>query len=259
MIHINFAEPDDSQEHWYRDWKIRATAETARAMEAFQNDQPYEFDASIWTSLKKYLLNVFNGKCAYCESKIEHISSGDMEHFRPKKKVTGDKKHKGYYWLAYNLRNLFPSCEKCNRAGGKMNQFPVERHIRVYSPTQELTEEVALLLNPYDDHPENHIKFVMPTDFDNESLIVGTITHGDEKGETSIKVFKLDRPALNERRRQAQINIRSRLYFAMQSTSTLASLRNELRTGREEYSAACCAFADGWFDSRRKAFQDELD
>lgn len=248
MIHIPFKEPEETTENqWYKDWKAKADQETARAIEAFRNQKPapYEFDNKIWTSVKRYLLKVFNGKCAYCESKIEHISSGDVEHFRPKKKVAGDKTHKGYYWLAYKLKNLFPSCEKCNRAGGKMNQFPVERHIRVYGPAEDPTLEAALLVNPYDDEPGDHIQFVLPTDLNDESLIVGTVQGLDEKGKISIEVFKLDRSPLNERRRRAQINIRLRLHQAV-ATGKLGLVASELREGREEYSAACYAFAEAW-------------
>jgi uncharacterized protein (TIGR02646 family) len=258
MIHVDYHEPDESPENqWYKDWKTKAENETARAIEAIKQKKspdPYEFDAKIWTSVKRYLLKVFNGKCAYCESKIEHISSGDVEHYRPKKKVAGDKTHQGYYWLAYNLRNLFPSCEKCNRAGGKMNQFPVERHIRVYSPTDDPTQEVALLLNPYEDQPQKHLEFVLPPDFADERLVLGTICGLDEKGKASIRVFKLDRDPLNERRRTAQINIRSRLQMAI-ATGKHGGIAKDLREGRAEYSAACYAFAEGWMNAIQSQWQ----
>ena len=32
--------------------------------------------------------------------------------------------HPGYFWLAYNWKNLLPSCQNCNTYGGKGVQFP---------------------------------------------------------------------------------------------------------------------------------------
>ena len=136
-----------------------------------------------------------------------------------------------------------------------MNQFPVERHIRVYGPAEDLSAEIALLLNPYEDHPERHIKFVLPRDFDDDNLILGTIEPLDEKGRTSVKVFKLDRQALNESRRRAQINIRSRLYMAMANGKNVSLISSDLREGREEYSAACYAYANGWMKSRQALWE----
>ena len=67
-------------------------------------------------SVRKVLLNMFNGKCAYCESKITSIYNGDIEHFRPKgeiKEATPTKP--GYYWLAAEWENLLFACPFCNQ------------------------------------------------------------------------------------------------------------------------------------------------
>ena len=39
----------------------------------------------------------YNHKCAYCE----RVTKADVEHYRPKKKVSEDADHPGYYWLCY--------------------------------------------------------------------------------------------------------------------------------------------------------------
>jgi hypothetical protein len=107
----------------------------------------------------------FYGKCAYCETDIVGYQHGDVEHFRPKAGVTdeGDlpiDEHPGYYWLAYDWRNLLPSCEKCNqpseisgRKVGKHNRFPVEgRHAR---QPDEIEAEEPLLIHPGSGRPED--------------------------------------------------------------------------------------------------------
>ena len=54
----------------------------------------------------------------YCESPVTSTNFGDAEHYRPKKAVTDKKRdtvqygvvpHPGYYWLAYDWRNLLPA------------------------------------------------------------------------------------------------------------------------------------------------------
>ncbi len=73
------------------------------------------FQNAIWSELKRWLLaNVFNNKCAYCECRITDSDYGDMDHYRPKERVTVLKggrvvivhcqghPHRGYYWLAYH-------------------------------------------------------------------------------------------------------------------------------------------------------------
>ncbi len=109
----------------------------------------------------KRLKNLYNNKCAYCES---YEPEPEIEHYRPKKRVSEDKTHIGYYWLCYEWTNLLPACHDCNKAGVKGNRFPIEG-IRKYAPKflsnnrdidliqNELTdsylvEEKPLFLNP---------------------------------------------------------------------------------------------------------------
>ncbi len=64
------------------------------------------------------------GKCCFCESKIQHVMSGEVEHFRPKGGVRQRRSdpldRPGYYWLAYDWSNLLLSCQSCN---GPQAQF----------------------------------------------------------------------------------------------------------------------------------------
>lgn len=94
--------------------------------------------------------------CVYCGRDLLQPTCGDVEHFRPKAKVTGAKRHPGYWWLAYSMENLFLSCKLCN-SYFKNNYFPLsDENTRVdYSTKSALTLEARLLLDPMNDPVED--------------------------------------------------------------------------------------------------------
>lgn len=198
---------------WWQSWSAEADRAAAEVLADWQAHREVELRPEIWSALKKWLLkHVFHGKCAYCEGRYTAGSFNDAEHWRPKNKVTvkranvlevvrcGDRDHPGYFWLAYDWRNLLPACELCNRANGKMNQFPVARK-HGCDPGTDFAEldriEKPYLLHPYfGDLPREHIEF---------------LAHGvvrarkrSERGRHSIQVFHLDRGELEEERAERQ-------------------------------------------------------
>lgn len=96
-------------------------------------------------SIRDSLIQMFHGKCAYCESKITAIYNGDIEHFRPKGAVDNTIPSKpGYFWLASEWENLLFACPYCNQTNthkfidgnkieeavlGKLNQFPLDTEV----------------------------------------------------------------------------------------------------------------------------------
>jgi hypothetical protein len=87
----------------------------------------------------------------HCEREISGYY-GDAEHYRPKgavkyKTEAGEledatcevlnprqgrivtQRHPGYFWLAYDWRNLLPSCVFCNSGQGKNERFDAEHYI----------------------------------------------------------------------------------------------------------------------------------
>lgn len=72
----------------------------------------------------KSLETLYHNKCGYCETDTTAGASMQVEHYRPKAKVTEDATHGGYYWMAYEWSNLLLSCAKCNNK--KRNHFPVQ-------------------------------------------------------------------------------------------------------------------------------------
>lgn len=148
----------------------------------------------------------FRGRCAYCESYIADFQHGDIEHFRPKKAVTDEndvpitisgpggkpEQHPGYFWLAYNWRNLLPSCVTCNQPGdegiGKRNRFPLDLPPTHGMPNTDVAEERPLLINPIDpddDDPEHHLGIEVETG-------VMCAKNNSKRGDMCIKIFGLN-------------------------------------------------------------------
>lgn len=108
---------------------------------------------SVWRQLQEDQ----NSKCCFCEA--ISIESMDVEHFRPKGRVTDSKEHPGYYWLAYDWENLLGCCNTCN-SRAKNNLFPlVDPTKRATNHTQPLAEEEPLFVHPVHDEPTQHIAF----------------------------------------------------------------------------------------------------
>jgi uncharacterized protein (TIGR02646 family) len=159
-----------------------------------------EFDSGIYgsRSVKRALIKAQHGKCAFCESKITHIAYGDVEHFRPKagvrQKASDKLQRPGYYWLAYEWRNLLLSCQLCNQRY-KENLFPLEDPIqRARSHTDKVSKERPLFIDPSrETDPEALISFHDE---------VPCAVDGNLRARRTIESLALDRDELNEMRLQ---------------------------------------------------------
>lgn len=256
MIHVDFdpGSLEGEEKKWWDDWTKRAQKATVAAIEAWEKSDGKTkptLDSAIWGKLKEWLLKyVFAGKCAYCETKIGATRApGHAEHFRPKsgiknkddeekRYVTGttidhdgnEIDHPGYFWLAYNWKNLVPSCTNCNTGPGKKNMFPIKGdHILIkklsdkeikrltdagkgplaskkwkgfyyLDPDHLDQEEHRLLLHPYRDKPRKHIKFGYG------GIEAARKINGkeSEKGLKSIDVFALSEDNLRRARHGGQ-------------------------------------------------------
>ena len=153
-------------------------------------------------SIKEALEKEIHGKCAYCESKIKHISYGDIEHILPKNKDARPD-------LYVEWSNLTLSCEQCNRSG-KRTYF----------------DEKLPLINPYTDVPSQHLQDIGP-------LIMSI--PGDDRAFVTKNVLKLNRAALVERRTERIMAVDALLQsWAKEKNLTLKSvLASQLH---DEYS-----------------------
>ncbi len=157
----------------------------------------FKFDSGIYgsKSVKNALIKAQHGKCFLCESKITHISYGDVEHFRPKggSRQSNEETMKvpGYYWLAYVWENLFLACQICNQRF-KKNLFPLENpKDRAISHESDLNKEKTLFINPETENPENFISFRGEIPF---------AIDGNMRGKITIEAAGINRDELNEMR-----------------------------------------------------------
>lgn len=182
------------------EWKKKAKDETKRICKIAKKGQDWDSELYKDASVKEALRNLFDQKCAYCESAL--TADWDVEHYRPKKKVKECPEHPGYYWLAAVWPNLYPACTHCNQlrldpadpkspARGKGTHFPLENESdRAGSPKDDLRLERPLLLDPCELglDPDEHIGF-RPN---------GEIFGRSERGKATINLCHLDRSSLTQ-------------------------------------------------------------
>jgi hypothetical protein len=167
-----------------------------------QHDRQVRFPFKVYKypEIKDALVKLFNGKCAYCESRYLSVAPVDIELFRPKAGVSESPSHPGYWWLAMVWENMLPSCAVCNRLRsdegiktGKANRFPLEDEaMRAFDPGQELLER-PLLLDPCVDNPEDHLVF------DKNGMVMSDTA----RGQAAIAILGLNRRGLVDARRLA--------------------------------------------------------
>ena len=254
MIRVDFdpSKLSGSRKAEWDSWQQKAREATREIIQKWETSKKLssdDFDSDIWSDLKAWLLkHFFNDKCAYCETNVKEArQAGHAEHFRPKGGVKYKEEgrdtqttarvqdeqgqeidHPGYFWLAYNWKNLVPACEACNTGRGKKNQFPVQGH---HVLLQELTAaqvqqleappiespswpkhyylepedldrlERRLLLHPYYDDPHEHLCFghggkVTARELDDAKP--------SDPGKHSVTVYHLDDPDLMTARHKVQ-------------------------------------------------------
>jgi hypothetical protein len=117
-------------------------------------------------NIKAALVNETHEKCSYCESKNRHVSPGETDHIAPRSRRPD---------LAFTWENLTYTCDECNHSKSDY-----------YNPAEPL-------INPYDNEPGDHFQFNGPL-----------ISHlpGDLMGRRSVRILRLNRTSLFERRRE---------------------------------------------------------
>ncbi len=186
--------------------ETRGRIKTQENADEFSANQPdyengtkkFKFDSGIYghKTVKETLIKAQHGKCFLCEADFTANAYGDVEHFRPKGgtfQTADEKKMKvpGYYWLAYDWKNLFFSCQICNQRH-KKNFFPLEKpEDRAVSHDSDLSKEKPLLINPETEKPEDFISFRGEVPF---------AIDGNINGETTIEISGIGRTKLNEKR-----------------------------------------------------------
>ena len=233
MIKVDF-KPPDNDDAWNA-WVSEAKAAALAMIVAKNADEPIVIDEKLYKRMKNVIFPRFHDKCAYCETDITDTQRGDVEHFRPKNRVTdandavimvefpGRKDqvaHPGYYWLAYNWKNLLLACQLCNqpsKRGGvlrvKWNRFPV-KGFRASVPGQEKKEK-PLLIHPFLDSPEPHLTIDH----------TGVIGYKTDVGRACVEIFDLNRGRLPVRRRKVYTSVVAILTAAVLLRSQIADTK----------------------------------
>ena len=177
--------------------------------------------------VKRGLVEAQHHKCAFCESKITHVTYGDVEHFRPKAGVRqsprDDLVRPGYYWLAYEWTNLFLACDLCNRRH-KGNLFPLDDPSkRARSHHDDVSDEEPLFLHPSSDDPEQHIGFREGVAF---------ARNGSTRGGETIAALGLNRTNTYEMRSRDYENTFSPIYYFIRYIRSGSLNRLEEREAR---------------------------
>ena len=262
MRHIRFKPSDLSdgaQRKEFAEWLWSARKATRKICADVAAGKEAQFNPAIWSRLKKFLLkHVFHGKCAYCESRVTTTDFGDAEHYRPKAGVTyrdaagvltivkcNGREHPGYYWLAYDWRNLLPACAQCNSGEGKLNLFPIKsltdyvaspKTARVPSKLDSL--EKPSLLHPYYDKPEQHLQFGL------DGTVAAHPVDVDGRGHSSITTYNLQRGDLETTRREYQEKAWGEFLKALSGDAPLQSAMEKYVKGQSPYSLACLHYVE---------------
>ena len=242
----------------YAKWQTSAVVETGNICQWHVSNLPGTdakppIKRKLYGQLKPSLADYFKSKCAYCESDFEVVAFEDVEHYRPKCGVTDEPGHRGYYWLSYNERNLLPSCERCNRAEGKKNHFPISG-VRVSGPGGDLAGEDPLLLNPYEsgdfDPVQPHLEHTCE-ELDSELWPTGVLKGLTPKGEKSVEVYNLNRVRLVKARLRAQTAAIKALKLALTTPQAFETEWKACTADGQPYLSGVIATCRAWYRHHR--------
>jgi len=199
-------------------------------------------DVRHLAEVKPALLDLFHGKCAYCESDIDHSGFLDIEHYRPRQgaaDLAGTKAQHHYVWLSYEWDNLLISCTPCTSVRGKGSGlfFPVlgERAPILASVDECRQVEQPLLIDPCFDRPEQHLQF----------LANGQCVATTDRGRATIEVHDLNRGLLVEARHETWARVESLMRLMPSAGVSVAPQLRQLVSGEQPYTAtARASFAE---------------
>ena len=169
---------------------------------------------AVWTAFRPCFESVFGAKCWYTESENPGTDD-DIDHFRPKGRVAECREHGGYWWEAFNWRNLRLSCHRANRlrgnpetgrTQGKGDHFPVVAEEERWMTPEEPCLERPILLDPTDPADPPLVTFSPDGRVALSSAHVGTKVLR-ERFETSRIHLHLDWPRFVEDRRNLYVRI----------------------------------------------------
>lgn len=156
MIYIDISQLNIPEE-WEEE--ARQLTEQLKGMPEDQRSAFINQNSRVWQRLKPELERLSHNKCWYCETRNIRADF-HVDHHRPKNKVKNEndvEESKGYWWLAFDYKNLRLACSYCNclHTGtdgitrGKSDRFPLlSSSCKASSPDSNIENEMPLLLDP---------------------------------------------------------------------------------------------------------------
>lgn len=191
--------------------ELRA-ARLLKDKDLFKRRQKKYGHVTVKTALEK----MFEGKCAYCESHINVVTVGHIEHFRPKSRFIS---------LTYAWTNLLLSCPNCNNKRHKGVKFP---NVLAGGP----------LIDPTKEDPTKHFEFTYDA-ITGQALAI-PITG---RGQTTESIFKLNSRKALVKSRSSLIKKILALKVYEATDPTAAALILEAKNSGEPYLAWINALA----------------
>jgi hypothetical protein len=206
-----------------------------------QARSPLEKRIPLREQLLAGVLDLFAGKCAYCEQFVGRPTKGDeslppkLDFFRPHSEaigLKGDTAPDHYWWLAFEWENHHLACASC--IGYKRSQFPVFGERLDYNPRQRVFKrDKGLLLDPCNDVPHMWLEFtpdgkVAPAAHPSAST---RRAWGDyDRGDMTIQILNLNRTPLLDSRLEiaGQLEGAWRRFHDSPDAKTVASVESYL-------------------------------
>ncbi|MFM6113946.1 MAG: retron system putative HNH endonuclease [Sphaerospermopsis kisseleviana] len=162
--------------------------------------------------VKQPLYDMFAGKCAFCERKVE-ISTGHIEHFKPKSQ---------YVNLTFDWNNFLYSCEVGNNKRHKGEKFPLD------------CDDAPLLIDPTDENSDiyQHLDFYWDA-----NTKLASIYGKDGRGKVVEEIFELNRKDLREHRSDQVKKLLIFLKYATDGNQEAIDILKEYCKLDKEYSA----------------------
>jgi len=172
----------------YKQYYKRSAASRAQEKfsESIHGDTPETIEA---------LGHQFRFKCATCETPLD-LHEVVSDSWRPRQNAKGldhEFAPDHYWWLAYEWRNKYCLCANCNNY--KATWFPIEGKrapLKTLYPSL-IKKEKALLVDPCNDFPEEHLYLNTKS---------GSLLPVSRKGAVTIEILKLNRGDLTADRRK---------------------------------------------------------
>jgi uncharacterized protein (TIGR02646 family) len=188
------------------------------------------FDRDVYgaAEVKEALRAAQHDKCCFCEAKLGHAQFGDVEHFRPKataQQGPGDAPVMGYYWLAYEWKNLYLSCAVCNQRH-KRCLFPLadpNRRVSSHRRAADLDTEQPLFVDPGSEDPTVFIEY--------RREYLAPLA-GSARGSATVAALQLNRQPLVERRRERRELLRACLIVVAKAIASTPSDDDDRETTR---------------------------